>query len=69
MPVATASFNPWDTDVAIDGTDGFQFAPDSDETDIYPVFRMDLARNMNYTWTMDMEEFGVETYMLMPSAD
>jgi hypothetical protein len=27
IPEALGTFNPWETDVVIDGTDGSQFAP------------------------------------------
>ena len=30
---------------------------------------MDLSRNMNYTWMMDMNDYPVETLMFMTSTD
>lgn len=69
IPEALGTFNPWETDVVIDGTDGSQFAPGVESDDILKVFRMDLSRNMNYTYMMPMNDYPVETLMFMTSAD
>lgn len=51
------TYNPWVLGVALNGTDGLQFAPEMDEDDVgsVSVFSSDLSRNLNFIFTSEEE--------------
>jgi hypothetical protein len=48
--VLNAKFNPWSVDIAISGTDGMQFSPDLDESNLISTFVSDLSRTTYFSF-------------------
>lgn len=56
--MALVNENPWSSDVALTGTDGWQFEPGTDDGGSVTIFSSDVARPLGFNYVSQSELSG-----------
>ena len=56
-------YSPWEEEVFLDGSDGFQFSPDLSTDSVIKAFVNDLSRNCYFNYQDTSDKYpGLDTY-------